>query len=521
MDSEKVVFVAHQDQENLGVSYLSSMLLSNKIVSNVEIIDFRLSKEEICEKIKKADPLLVGFSLIFQYHTFQLRDLVEYLRNNGVSCHFTVGGHYPSLRFEDILKIIPGIDSVVRFEGEFTICELAENLKSNNDWTRIKGLAHHKTGQPFSNELRPLISDLDTLPFPKRNKKRRYKCMGKDSVFILASRGCIYNCGFCSIRQFYGIPPGKLRRSRTPSNVVKEMKSLYEKFKARIFLFQDDDFLQGKTGKKWIMDFLNELEKEGLKNKILWKISCRSDEIDFDLFSQMKEHGLCLAYLGIESGNQKGLIYLNKKLTVDDHFRAVKILKELQILYDYGFMLFNPWSTFETLLEDISFLRKMCGDGSSPVVFCKTIPYAETGIEKKLIKDGRLKGSIINPDYDLLDPRLDHLCKWLHQIFQGQLFSQAGLSAELRFHRLEIAVLEKFYPQAKSVDKYKEFLSTIVSSFNSIFFDVVEKSAKIFKESYEPEIQLNRLVESQLKEMQLIDQKLNQGMEDFLRNQGN
>lgn len=520
MDSEKVVFVAHQDQENLGVSYLSSILLANNVVSDVEVVDFRLSRMEISEAIKKADPLLVGFSLIFQYHTFQLRDLVEYLRSNDISCHFTVGGHYPSLRFEDILKIIPGMDSVVRFEGEFTICELAENLKLNKEWTKIKGLAHQKCGRPVSNELRPLISDLDAIPFPVRGVKRRYKCMGKDSAFIVASRGCVYNCAFCSIRQFYGLPLGKLRRTRSPSNVVQEIRDLYDNFETRIFLFQDDDFIQGNTGKRWTTNFLNELEKQGLKDKILWKINCRSNEIDFDLFGQMKEYGLCLAYLGIESGNQKGLRYLNKKLTVEDHFRAVEILKELQILYDYGFMLFNPWSTFETLLEDVSFLRKMCGDGSSPVVFCKTIPYAETGIEKSLMKDGRLKGSIINPDYDLLDPRLDDLCKFLHQIFHGQLFTQMGLSAELRFHRLEIAVLEKFYPQVKGVDAYKIFLSEIVASFNSIFFEVVEKSATIFKEeSYKPDIQLNPFVDSQLEEIQNLDKRLNQGMEDFLSNQ--
>lgn len=519
MNERKVVFIAHQDQENLGVGYLSSMLLSKGF--DVETVDLGLSNDEICMQIKKANPFLVGFSLIFQYHCFRLRELARFLRENSVDCHFTVGGHYPSLRFGGILKIVPEIDSVVRFEGEFTICELAENLSMSREWRNIRGIAYRSYGKPVSNKLRPLVSDLDSLPFPLRSKETQFQCMGKNYTHILASRGCVKNCSFCSVRKFYQTPPGKLRRTRSPANVAREMKELYEKNEARIFLFQDDDFfLQGKLGREWVQDFIHELESEGLAEQILWKISCRTDEVDFDLFRKLKKAGLNMVYLGVESGNKTGLEALNKGLTVEDNIRAVEIMKKLKILYEFGFMLLDPTSTFDYIRENILFLRDICGDGSAPVVFCKMVPYAETDIEKRLMREGRLKGSIINPDYDFLDPRLDRYCEFLHRIFHDWMITNTGMLAKLRWNRFEVAILKKFYPYAKNILKYEDFLREIIASSNALCLHIVEKTATIFEENgSNSETQLRELVELQHAELEKINSNLYQGMVEFQRQQ--
>jgi len=518
MKGRKVIFVAYQDQENLGVSYLSSMLLSKRV--KTEIVDFGLRNDEICQQVKKADPLMVGFSLIFQYHSFRLRDLARCLRENGVDCHFTVGGHYPSLRFEDILNIVPDIDSVVRFEGELTVCDLAESLSLGRDWRKIDGIAYRKNGKPISNKLRPLIINLDSLPFPVRSKKK-FQCMGKNCAFVIASRGCVRNCSFCSIRKFYQTPPGRLRRSRSPANVVKEMKELYKGHETSIFLFQDDDFfLPGKLGKKWVLDLIQELESERLADKIFLKINCRPDEVEFDLFSKLKKAGMCLIYLGIESGNPTGLEILNKQLSVKDNFRAIQVLNRLMIPYDFGFMLFDPSSTFESIRTNIIFLKKICRDGNSPVVFCKMIPYAETDIEKRLMSEGRLKGSVINPDYDFVDPRLNEFYEFLHRVFYEWMFTQKGMLAKLRWHRFEVAVLKRFYPSANGINEYEEFLKEIISSSNTLFFRIAEKSATAFEEDkFSSKSQLVELTEFQHAELEKINSRLLAGMVEFQRQQ--
>lgn len=480
MSTNSVVLVSHHEQENLGVGYISSMLLARGF--RVENLDFQVPIDEIHSQIRKINPIIVGFSLIFQYHSFLIKKLAKSLRNKRIDCHFTIGGHYPSLRFEDILNYIPEIDSVVRFEGEFTICELAKAIKDRNNWKKIKGIAYRGKNNPISNEIRPLIQDLDELPLPMRFKEKRTQCMGINLDYIIASRGCVRNCSFCSIRKFYGTPRGKLRRIRDGTFVVNEMKELYENYDTKIFLFQDDDFpITGSLGRKWCLEFVNELENKELANHILWKINCRSDEVNSELFFKLKKVGLSLVYLGIESGNQAGLNLMNKQLTVEDHIKATNILNRLNIIYEYGFMLFEPSSTFKSLKSDIEFLRKICGNGSSPVVFCKMIPYAETDVEKKLISEGRLKGTITNPDYDFHDARLDKYYTFLSEAFYAWMYKPEGILSRLRWHRFEVVVLKKFYPYLKNLSEYENTLKKIIKSYNNLFFKIVKRTIYIFE----------------------------------------
>ena len=482
-----------------------------------KIVDLNLGDNEICNKVAGTNLLIVGFSLIFQYYTNRIRELAKQLRLRGIDCHFTVGGHYPSFCYKEILNKIPEMDSVVRFEGEETLCELAENLSKTQDWQKIKGLAYRKNRIVVSNDLRPLIRDLDTLPFPTRTEEKIFKCLEKPCSFILASRGCIWNCSFCSIRKFYGTPPGKLRRTRSPENVVKEMKELFENRGTQIFLFQDDDFIgPGRLGKEWVDDFIGHLETSQIADKILWKISCRCNDVEAELFSRQKQAGLGLVYLGIESGNSVGLRIMNKHLKVEDNLKAVSILKGLDIFYEFGFMLFDPSSDFQSVRENINFMRKICGDGSTPATFCKMIPYAATDIESSLIKEGRLKGSIVTPNYDFYEPQLNSFCDFLHKTFYEWMFTSKGFLAQLRWNRFEVVALEKFYPRAKGVREYKAFLKEFIGSTNELFFQVAEKAATIFQEdSVTKRTQLQNIVYLKEKEVKKLKKLLRKEMIEF------
>jgi anaerobic magnesium-protoporphyrin IX monomethyl ester cyclase len=514
MNARKVVLIANQDKENLGVGYLTSFLLSKGYA--VDIIDFSETVSAIYERTAIADPILVGFSLIFQYYSDRLRELCRYLRQKGITCHFTVGGHYPSLRYGDILEYIPELDSVIRFEGEHSLFELLEALSTDTDWRRIPSLAFRSKGKPVATKLRSLIKDLDALPFPYRVNSDLYQCMGVNYLTMLASRGCVHNCSFCSIRRFYGTPPGKLRRARSPENVVLEMQTLYNTYATRIFLFQDDDFLlPGRKGAEWIHDFISHLKTTGIADHILWKISCRTDEVEYQLVQSLQEVGLFLTYLGIESGNQTSLNTLNKQLTVSDHLQAVDTLNRLGISYEMGFMLFDPSSTFDSVRENLTFLQRICGDGSTPIVFCKTIPYAETDIEQMLLKQGRMKGSIISPDYDLGDWRLESYCRFLHTMFEEWMFTNNGLMAKLRWHRFELAVLKKFYPSIQNLDTYSRFVKEMVALSNRLFLDFANTTLDMYEsENTAPEA-LSPLIWSMNQGARNIEQRLLKGMAEY------
>ena len=444
MQNRPVFFIAFQEQDNLGVGYIASALLQADF--EIKIIDFRTEKEIILNEIKQHNPLVIGFSIIFQYHIFEFKELIGYLRENDVTCHFCAGGHYPSLRYGELLEIIPQLDSVVLFEGEHTFLELVRAIDVGDDWKQVTGIAFGENGSVIANSLRPLENNLDVFQPPIRPPLKEY-ALGRKYATLLAGRGCVYNCSYCSVRAFYATPPGPVKRMRRPEMVVREMELLHDRRGCSIFMFQDDDFpVAGKKAREWLENFCQLLISKKLNDKIMFKINCRPDEVDENIFVMMKKCGLFLVYLGIESGTDEGLRLMNKRMKVKTSLEAVACLKRLNISYDYGFMLFDPSSTFESIHENLDFLERICGDGSTPISFCKMLPYAETQVEHELSVQGRLKGTTGFLDYDFLDDRLNQLFPAITQCFWSWIMEHDGLLNLARWARYYLAVYEKYSP---------------------------------------------------------------------------
>lgn len=469
-----VVLIGFQDQGNLGLGYLSTVLMDNGY--EVYILDIKEGPDQILQFIRRSKPVVVGFSMIFQYYLPKFTNLASFLRSRGVDCHMTIGGHYPSLCYQQILANIPEIDSVVLFEGEFSLLELVRKLSTHEDWHKISGIAYQENGQVAVNSLRPLVKNLDHLPFPHR-PFLAHDTLGKKMRPILATRGCSRNCVFCSIREFYGRAPGKLVRRRSPENVVQEMAELYHRENISIFLFQDDDFpLIGKAGKRWVKEFIGQLGQHGLIGKVIWKISCRVDEVEPSLFAEMQNAGLYLVYLGIESGTDVGLKTLNKQVTTSQILQAVTSLKELNILFSYGFMMFDPSSTFKTVLENTQFLRKIVGDGSAAVQFCKMLPYAGTPIKTQLELEVRLLGSTAQPDYKFLEARLDDYYEKLNIALNHWVYGNDAVAHNLNHAWHEVAVIKHLFNGITDINTYTAFLKQLTRKSNSRILDIVEQS---------------------------------------------
>jgi anaerobic magnesium-protoporphyrin IX monomethyl ester cyclase len=93
----------------------------------------------------------------------------------------------------------------------------------------------------------------------------------------------------------------------------------------------------------------------GLVDRMIWKISCRAEYVESELFRKLRDAGLFLVYMGLESGTEQGLNVLNKEMSVEENLAAVRTLKELELNVSYGFMLFDPSSTFESVRENWAF----------------------------------------------------------------------------------------------------------------------------------------------------------------------
>jgi radical SAM superfamily enzyme YgiQ (UPF0313 family) len=432
----RVVLVGYEDQDNLGIRYLSSRL--RQAGHWTRLVAFGGGAAPVLEAVQAMQPHVVGFSLIFQYLVPDFAAVIRELRAAGVAAHLTMGGHYASFEHEALLAAIPGLDSVVRFEGEETLLELAEHVATGRPWQGVPGLAYRDGGAVALAPARPGRADLDELPWPDRDDIR-YEDQLVPTASMLGSRGCPWKCSFCSIITFYEGNGTRGRRRRHPHRVVDEVEYLHRERGVRVILWQDDDFLAGGAAAvRWAHEVAAESVRRGLHERVRWKLSCRSDEVRRESLAPLRAAGLTHVYLGVESGDEDDLRHLNKLLRPEAHLRAGEVLRELGVSFDFGFMLLEPWSTFDTVLNNLRFLRAFAGDGASTVGFCRMLPYVGTAVEKRLAAEGRLETrDNLYADYRFLDPRLDGLYAWLLDTFRERNFSASGTQNLLRLLQFE------------------------------------------------------------------------------------
>ena len=300
-----LVLVGYQDQGNLGMGYLAAALQEHGYT--VELCEVRDGPGKIEALVRRAQPAVVGFSLIFQFFLPQFRRVAMHLRRAGIGSHFTMGGHYASLCHEDALRAFPELDSIVRYEGELTLVDLLGRIRAGDDWRQTPGIAYAEDGAIYESEVRALVADLDSLPFPYRPYPPD-RIVGFPTLQLMASRGCARRCSFCSIHTFYRTAPGKVVRVRKPERVIEEMLELNAVRGVRVFLFQDDDFpLWGRAGRRWVDELTARMRDTGLADGTIWKISCRAEYVEPELFSELRDAGLFMVYMGIESGVDSGL----------------------------------------------------------------------------------------------------------------------------------------------------------------------------------------------------------------------
>lgn len=238
------------------------------------------------------------------------------------------------------------IDYVIIGEAELTLKDILEGVPDNE----ILGICYRENFQSVKNEKRPFIDNLDILPFPARhlvdNSIYRRPDNGKVQAVIKVSRGCPFHCFFCLASPVSGTRV----RVRSAENIIAEIKECIDKYNIRNFVFWSDIF---NFDRNWTIDFCNKLIESKLK--ITWSSNTRADTMDEEMASLMYKSGCRLVSIGVESGSQRVLDNIGKRITLDNIRNTVKILKKNKIkIYNY-FVIGLPWETEETVEETIKF----------------------------------------------------------------------------------------------------------------------------------------------------------------------
>lgn len=422
--------------DRLGVGYLAATLRqAGFTVSVLHCPALRLDAQAAAEAILRQRPALVGISALFS--ETDMVGMVQVARavwEHAPGLHLTVGGHPPSLTAGEVLTHFPEIDSVIRAEGEHTLLELASRLKQGRAWQDVAGMSCRLNGGVIHNPLRPLIDDLDQLPFPARDVLDLIPADQATVAMISSSRGCFGRCTFCSIRAFYSQAPGRLWRARSAENVVAEIETLRRRWPISSIQFVDDNFTgTGQRGRQRAYALAEALIRRKLR--LRFSIESRADGVDETLFAALQRAGLATVFLGIESGTQRALDFFNKGTTVETNRRAIDVLRRLGIKCVAGFIPFDPYTTPAELLQNLRFLEETGLDqdlDTYPRFLNRLQVYPGCPVQKTLserdllepVHDDRLRGYVNSYRFPFVDPRTAALFEAL---------SAAGYSEDGRF----------------------------------------------------------------------------------------
>lgn len=423
-----VLLVGAEELENLSTRYLAAVLRENGYT--VELAPFSVADEmdAVVQCAEETQPRVVGLSIIFQYRAPEFLALAEEIQRVLPDTHITTGGHFPTFAAADLLRDYAALDSVVRGEGELTLLELMQKLDAPNEWPTILGLSFRRDGRVVENPARPLIAELDSLPFPTRDTHPQHY-LGLGVSPIVGSRGCYRDCAFCSIRAFYSASRGQWQRFRSVPNLVAEMEQLYHQFGVRFFIFNDDEwFPPGEARHARVTELERELERRGMD--VIMSIKCRADDVDEGLFRRLRDLGVVRAYVGIESGSDHSLRTLNKKTTVALNRSALEILNKIGMLADFGLIFFDPESTVEDVCANLDFFHAMAGEGQAPLSFGRMEVYAGTPILARLRQAGRLTGNYLAWNYTMPDPRVELLFRMMIAAMRHRHYANDGVGKQ-------------------------------------------------------------------------------------------
>ncbi len=334
----------------LGIAYVAASL--QEAGHSVQVLDCTfLSRDEAVRRAFAARADVVGMYCMATMET----DCMGFARAlRGRSRLLVAGGPLPTC---DPEAFLPDFDVVVRGEGEQTMCDVLAAHAAGADLASVPGVVcRREDGAPAASAPpRPFASDLDRIPFPARVSlpNRQYIEFGRKSygyaiTTVMSTRGCPFHCEFCSNVVF-----GDSYRERSATNVIAEVEEVLALGYDRIS-FADDVFT---LNRRRVVEICEEIGRRGLR--FPWECLGRVDAFDLETAQAMKAAGCFRVFFGIESGNDRILRLMDKRITTAQAAGAVLAAHQAGLEVGAFFIVCYPGETDDTVLETLRFATSL------------------------------------------------------------------------------------------------------------------------------------------------------------------
>ena len=368
----------------LGILYIASLLKQHNIKSIfLDGLLFCSNISDFSRRIKKHNPDIVGITSMTSNFDIA-KDIAREIKTINKDIVTVLGGSHVTA-LPNCIKD-SGFDIGVIGEGEFTFLELVLALKNKSTISDIRGIVYKNGNSITINKLRPLLKEIDILPYPERELLKsvhryhpavfNYKHL--PCVTILTSRGCNYKCLYC----INSLSNSTFWRGHSVDYVLGEIEKVVVKYSVRNFWILDDDFAFDKGR---VYSICREILKRNLK--INWSCMMRVNSADYELLKIMKAAGCWQIAYGIESGSQRILDIINKKCYLTQIRQAVNLTKKARIEIKGFFILGLPTETAADIKKTLNLATSL------PLDYATFFPLnviPGTLLEKKADRCGRV-----------------------------------------------------------------------------------------------------------------------------------
>jgi len=329
--------------ESLGIEYLSSVLKShghqvslvfdpmifNDGISSSSILSRIFSyQKKVIDEVVKSESDLIAFSVVTPTYQWALK-LARGIKKT-INTPIIFGGVHPTLLPERVIQN-QSVDMVCIGEGEYPLLELVNSIEKKILNYNIDNIWFKNENVVKKNPIRPLIDNLDSLPFLDKDLFYEKSPPFKEIYFITSSRGCPYSCTFCCnhILRKISCKNGKWVRRRSVNNIIKELKLAKQRYNIPLVFFLDDVFTMDE---KWLNEFAKNYKQEV---NLPFKCITHPQSISPQVINYLKHAGCIDILLGLQSANQEiRRKVLNRRETNEQISRACELIRQAEI--DFG-----------------------------------------------------------------------------------------------------------------------------------------------------------------------------------------
>jgi radical SAM superfamily enzyme YgiQ (UPF0313 family) len=373
------------------IDALGEAPLARGLTSQPNLIYHGLSIPEIVDRIDPATDV-IGISVMFSQQWPHVADIVAAIHERLPNCPIVIGGEHVAGAWAFVLDSSPAVTACVIGEGEETMVELMEHVDGRRPLATVAGIACRVDGRPQRTVQRQRIRDLGTIPRPAWDlfPVAKYHDGGFTygvnlgrSMPILATRGCPYQCTFCSspamwTTRYY---------VRDVGDVVDEIASYVDRYAATNVDFYD---LTAIIKRDWILAFCAELERRGLAITYQLPTGTRSEVLDEEVLRALYRTGCRNICYAPESGSPETLVRIKKKVKPERIVASIRAANRTGIVVKANLMIGFPDETRGELFETVRFGMRLAWLGVEDIPLFPFIPYPAMQLYDELRADGRL-----------------------------------------------------------------------------------------------------------------------------------